>query len=56
MGKKNKNINFPKCLKKANTLPEIRYLNTIRYIPVYGPCMSIYGSNPSKYGKIRELM
>ena len=33
--------------------PEKR-LNTIPYIPVYGHCMPLYGSNLSEYGNIRD--
>ena len=39
--------------QQRGILPE-NPLNTIPYFPVYGLRMSIYGSNLSQYGKIRD--
>ena len=36
--------------------PDRKTLNAIPYIPVYGHCMPIYGSNLSQYCKMRECI
>ena len=47
------NIVLTSCTGWVVPQPEKR-LNTIPYIPVYGHCMPLYGSNLSEYGNIRE--